>query len=171
MINSRPMTVQELTDIIESDEWWENYDVSKKIYIASPDEHNVSDDDSADEDSGGLLDNLSSHQLQAEAEAVSVSGRRISYEQHEENLPTTSHTKQNKENKINNWAKDNLKKRKLYKRYRFETGINTAFSEELLTYMHGIYKALQLKHYSEIARRRDCHSDRLGFPEVCGYVA
>lgn len=46
------------------------------IFIEPP-HGNVSDEDSAEEDSGGLIDNLSSKQLQANAECVLSNGRRI----------------------------------------------------------------------------------------------
>ena len=47
------------------------------IYIEPPEATIYSDEDSADEDSGGLIDNLSSRQLRAGAETVLADGRRI----------------------------------------------------------------------------------------------
>lgn len=46
------------------------------IYIEPPEATIYSDEDSADEDSGGLIDNLSSRQLRAGAETVLADGRR-----------------------------------------------------------------------------------------------
>lgn len=48
----------------------------RSIYIEPPDNRELSDEDSADEQSG-LLDNLSGRQLQANAEVVMDSGRRL----------------------------------------------------------------------------------------------
>lgn len=72
-----------MADILESEEFWDN-DPVDRVYITPPEPNYFSDEDSGDEDTGGLLDNLSSKQLQAEAEAVTVSGRRVDSEGMEE---------------------------------------------------------------------------------------
>ncbi|KAH6929130.1 hypothetical protein HPB50_023840 [Hyalomma asiaticum] len=58
MQRSRGSTLEEITRILEEDD----EDVSA-IYIEPPEATIYSDEDSADEDSGGLIDNLSSRQL------------------------------------------------------------------------------------------------------------
>lgn len=67
------MTLEEITRILEEDD----EDVSA-TNIEPPEATIYSDEDSADEDSGGLLDNLSSGQLTAGAQTVLADGRRIS---------------------------------------------------------------------------------------------
>ncbi|KAH7958814.1 hypothetical protein HPB49_005429 [Dermacentor silvarum] len=64
--------LEEITRILEEDD----EDVSA-IYIESPEATIYSDEDSADEDSGGLIGNLSSRQLRAGAETVLADGRGI----------------------------------------------------------------------------------------------
>ncbi|XP_037503431.1 uncharacterized protein LOC119378336, partial [Rhipicephalus sanguineus] len=66
------LTLEEITRILEEDD----QDVSA-IYIEPPEATIYSDEDSADEDSGGLIDNLSSRHLRAGAETVLADGRRI----------------------------------------------------------------------------------------------
>nr|CAH7734269.1 unnamed protein product [Callosobruchus chinensis] len=83
MDNKRPLTLKELTDIIEAKDFWDDVDDEvSEIYISPPDtaEGCISDEDSADEDEGGFLDNLSGRQLQAHAEVVFASGTRLSSE-------------------------------------------------------------------------------------------
>lgn len=65
-----------MADILESDDFWVD-DPVERVYITPPAVNEFSDEDSGDEDTGGLLDNLSGKQLEAEAEAVTVSGRRV----------------------------------------------------------------------------------------------
>lgn len=64
--------ILELLDRLEEED--ESVD---ELYIAPPDAHEESDCDSADEDQGGLLDNLSGRQLQSEAECVLTNGNRL----------------------------------------------------------------------------------------------
>ncbi len=70
-----------------------------------------SDEDSGEEDGGGLVDNLNSHQLQASAEAVLQNGRVISgYEldDPEKNVKATAPSRKNisQKNSLNyNWSK------------------------------------------------------------------
>ncbi|KAH6932716.1 hypothetical protein HPB50_008912 [Hyalomma asiaticum] len=71
MQRSRGLTLEEITRILEEDD----EDVSA-IYIEPPEATIYSDEDSVDEDSGGLIDNLSSRQLRAGAETVLTDGRR-----------------------------------------------------------------------------------------------
>ena len=52
----------------------EGKDLSADIYI-EPNDGDITDEDSADEDDGGLLDNLSGNQLNAPAEAVFPDGQ------------------------------------------------------------------------------------------------
>lgn len=66
------MTLEEIARILEEDD----EDVSA-IYIEPPEATINSDEDSTDEDSGGLIGNLSSRQLRAGAETVLAGGRRI----------------------------------------------------------------------------------------------
>lgn len=72
------MTVQEIADMFETEEFWEEFsnDHVDRLYIEPPEHRDESDEDSGDE-SGGLLDNLSGRQLQAAAEVVLQSGQRI----------------------------------------------------------------------------------------------
>ncbi|KAK8787485.1 hypothetical protein V5799_022738, partial [Amblyomma americanum] len=72
MQRSRGLTLEEIAKILEE----EDDDVSA-IYIEPPEASTYSDEDSADEDSGGLIDNLSGRQLRAGAETVFTDGRRI----------------------------------------------------------------------------------------------
>lgn len=65
-----------MADILESESFWEDDELAG-VYIEPPINHEQSDEDSGEEDSGGLLDNLSGRQLQARAEAVFASGRRL----------------------------------------------------------------------------------------------
>lgn len=64
-----------LEDVVAMIEETEETEVTG-IFIEPP-HGNVSDEDSAEEDNGGLIDNLSSMQLQANAECVLSDGRRI----------------------------------------------------------------------------------------------
>ena len=50
------------------------------IYIAPPQENIDSDEDSADEDEGGFIDDLTGRQLRADAEIALRNGNRISNE-------------------------------------------------------------------------------------------
>lgn len=76
-----------MTDILESEQFWED-DAIDHIYIEPPD-NNLQSADVAD---GGLIDNLTSRQIQAAAEAVFSSGRRLGVEQwdNEDDLPLSS---------------------------------------------------------------------------------
>jgi hypothetical protein len=47
------------------------------LYIEPPESHVLSDEDSADEDEGGLIDNLSRRQLSAPAELVLGNNERL----------------------------------------------------------------------------------------------
>lgn len=73
------LTVLQLADILEADDFWED-DPVDTVYITPPQVNDFSDEDSGEEDAAGMVDNLSKKQLEAEAEAVTVSGRRIESE-------------------------------------------------------------------------------------------
>lgn len=49
----------------------------REIFIEPPDPNSISDEDSADEDEGGLIDNLSSRQLSTNVEVVFSNDQRI----------------------------------------------------------------------------------------------
>ena len=68
----RSYSLQEAIAIIE-----ERDDEVAKIFIEPPEVALNSDEDSADEDSGGLIDNLAGRQLRAEAEVVFADGHRL----------------------------------------------------------------------------------------------
>jgi DNA excision repair protein ERCC-6 len=68
----RYYTLQEAVAIIE-----ERDEEVVKIFIEPPDVALNSDEDSADEESGGLIDNLTGRQLRAEAEVVFADGHRL----------------------------------------------------------------------------------------------
>lgn len=68
---------------MEEEQFWEGDDIDR-IYIEPPDNNVQSDEDSADEGDGGQIDNLTGRQLLAPAEAVFSSGRRLRYEQWED---------------------------------------------------------------------------------------
>lgn len=71
----RSYSLQDVVAIIEE---MDDEDDFEGIYIEPPN-GNISDEDSAEEDEGGLIDNLSSKQLQANAELVLSKGRRIGF--------------------------------------------------------------------------------------------
>lgn len=69
-----------MADLLESSEFWEDFeatDTVQKVFIEPPETRDLSDEDSGDEESGGLLDNLSGRQLAANAEIIMESGARI----------------------------------------------------------------------------------------------
>ncbi|KAK5648228.1 hypothetical protein RI129_003120 [Pyrocoelia pectoralis] len=117
MASPNKLSVQELADMLEDEEFWEDIEKSdhvQSVYIEPPDKRELSDEDSADEDSGGLLDNLSGKQLLANAEIVMDSGRRIGNfdtirdSDISDNVPSTSFIKE--KNEVFEW----LKKRRPY---------------------------------------------------------
>lgn len=68
------LTLKEAIDLAyDSDD--EN--IVSDIYIEPPDSHVLTDEDSGDEDEGGMVDNLSSRQLNAAAEIVFTSNNRL----------------------------------------------------------------------------------------------
>lgn len=72
--------MQQIADLFETNDFWNDFDANdgvQSIFIEPPETRELSDEDSADEDSGGLLDNLSGKQLQARAELVMDSGVRV----------------------------------------------------------------------------------------------
>ena len=74
------LSVQQIADLFESNEFWADFDANdgvQSVFIEPPDNRELSDEDSADEDNGGLMDNLSGKQLQARAELVMDSGARV----------------------------------------------------------------------------------------------
>lgn len=74
------LSLQQVADIFETEEFWQDLETNEhvqSVYIEPPENRMLSDEDSADEDSGGLLDNLSGKQLLANAEVVMDSGRRL----------------------------------------------------------------------------------------------
>lgn len=74
----RPLTLAEIIDELESDEY--QGDAVSSIFIEPPDAAGLSDEDSANEDEGGLIDNLSSRQLAANAEIVFTNDERVGYD-------------------------------------------------------------------------------------------
>ena len=70
-------------------------DKTPATLLFEPNNGCASDEDSADEDDGGMIDNLSRNQLNAPAQAILPGGRRIgiatfSQSDHEENMETNS---------------------------------------------------------------------------------
>lgn len=63
----RGFTLQEALDIISGEEVEDGREI-KALYIAPPESSVLTDEDSGDEDEGGLVDNLSGKQLLADAE-------------------------------------------------------------------------------------------------------
>ena len=74
----RHFTCHEILSIIEDE------DKASALFI-EPHDDCASDEDSADEDHGGMIDNLTENQLIASAEAVFSDGRRITAAQDEDN--------------------------------------------------------------------------------------
>ena len=89
----------------------------EEIFIEPPAAGEETDEDSADEDnsSGGKINNLSGKQLQAGAEAVLQSGKRVGYQNDEDQLPENEKTgvrqslpKKKKIRKTIHWEKDDI---------------------------------------------------------------
>ena len=74
----RRYTVQEVIAILED----RDSDITG-IYVEPPEAAVNSDEDSADEETGGLIDNLTGRQLRAEAEVVFANGDRLDGEDNE----------------------------------------------------------------------------------------
>ncbi|XP_039286301.1 uncharacterized protein LOC120351830 isoform X2 [Nilaparvata lugens] len=74
----RPLILAEIINELESDEY--QGDAVSSIFIEPPDAAGLSDEDSANEDEGGLIDNLSSRQLAANAEIVFTNDERYGYD-------------------------------------------------------------------------------------------
>lgn len=64
-VHFRSLTVQQILAALENDD-----DDVDAIFIEPPEAAVVSDEDSADEDASGLVDNLSGRQLRSHAEVV-----------------------------------------------------------------------------------------------------
>ncbi len=67
---------EDIQGIVGNDNGDDNIEV-EDIFIAPPPANELTDEDSGDEDTGGLLDNLCGNQLVSEAEAVLSNGIRI----------------------------------------------------------------------------------------------
>ena len=77
------------------------------IYIAPPQVNIDSDEDSADEDEGGLIDDLTGRQLRADAKIALRNGNRIS---NEDVLRAVHQTSSTPLHANNNWTRDDLVK-------------------------------------------------------------
>ncbi|CAG9828272.1 unnamed protein product [Diabrotica balteata] len=67
MCSNKRLTVQEIADLFDSEQFWEDFhnEIVDRVYIEPPENREESDEDSGDE-SGSGLDNLSGKQLQAD---------------------------------------------------------------------------------------------------------
>lgn len=96
LFSFRGLTLQEAIDIVEADD---NIQV-EKIFIEPPEAIVNSDEDSANEDEGGLVDNLSGRQLRSQAEIILSNQDRIdnlaAYEKKDEDEPEPKGKKGNK---------------------------------------------------------------------------
>ncbi|KAH1000560.1 hypothetical protein HUJ04_012869 [Dendroctonus ponderosae] len=61
------LTVQQMADILENEDFWADNPI-EKLFITPPEVKDFSDENSGDENTGGMLDNFSRNQLEAEAE-------------------------------------------------------------------------------------------------------
>ncbi|XP_022191383.2 uncharacterized protein LOC111049577 isoform X2 [Nilaparvata lugens] len=70
-----PMSVAEILEELQRDEF-QDIDVAE-LFVEPPEPNILSDEDSADEDEGGMIDNLSSRQLAALGEVVLTNNIRM----------------------------------------------------------------------------------------------
>lgn len=90
------MTLQEAIDIVEKD----TISDVKGIYIEPPDINVNSDEDSAEEDEGGLVDNLNKRQLKSQAEIIISDDIRIDdFETYEKSKSDHSDRERKKQSK------------------------------------------------------------------------
>ncbi|XP_039954216.1 piggyBac transposable element-derived protein 3-like [Bactrocera tryoni] len=74
----RGLSLQQMLDFIEElDEAGDQNDVPATIYIELPVDGNISDEDDAEDESGGIPDNVCPAQLKSGCEVVMASGRRL----------------------------------------------------------------------------------------------
>lgn len=97
------MTVQEVLDLLETEEKY-----IPEIHIEPP-EPAILSDDSADEDEGGLVDNLSGRQLRLGALVVLANGECVGDESLNETQEKTQPKKSKKKNRQITWIRDDLK--------------------------------------------------------------
>ncbi|XP_039954212.1 uncharacterized protein LOC120770695 [Bactrocera tryoni] len=72
------LSLQQMLDFIEElDEAGDQDDVPATIYIEPPVDGNISGEDDAEDESGGIPDNVCPPQLKSECEVVMASGRRL----------------------------------------------------------------------------------------------
>lgn len=102
--------MQEAIDIVEDDN---SVDV-RAVFIEPPDVNINSDEDSAEEDEGGLVDNLSKRQLKSKAEIVFSDKTRIDdFEKYKDRSQTEKEVKQkSKKRKLFSWKKADLQEDK-----------------------------------------------------------
>lgn len=93
-----------MMDVLENEE---DADELQGIFVEPPATNVQSDEDSGDEDSGGLIDNLASRQLRSRAIACFRSGRRIGEEEDDD---VTHLSQKRKAQKLRNasWIKEDL---------------------------------------------------------------
>lgn len=96
----RGMKLKDIIDFLENDE---NCDV-EAICIEAPEPGEISDEDSAEEDAGGLLDNLNGRHLETTAHIIMRNPDRA---EQEENLPSESKNKKRKYKHFN-WKNEDL---------------------------------------------------------------
>nr|CAI5862644.1 unnamed protein product [Callosobruchus analis] len=97
-ILQKGLTIQEAIIDIACGETENSNECVEAVYIVPPDRTKLTDENSGDEDEGGDFDNLSKHQLLADAEirvvvVVHSAGTKIMFYQRKILLPHTSHTR------------------------------------------------------------------------------
>jgi len=98
----RPFQLHEMLDILEELE-----EAPEAIYIAPPNVNIDSDEDSGEEDKGGLVDNLNARQLEAPTEAVLTRNRRIAIQEDLHEVTQEITTQQNPLKKTNEAVQKN----------------------------------------------------------------
>ncbi|XP_067003927.2 uncharacterized protein [Anabrus simplex] len=101
----KDITLKEVLDILEADDSEE--ETVKGIFIEPPEVNVPSDEDSGDEDGGGLVDNLTGRQLSSKAEIVYTNNVRLGGCATDDTEQADTSAKKKKTN-IYSWNKCNL---------------------------------------------------------------
>ena len=100
------MTAEEILAVLEEPDSEDDLGELEHVFIEPPEPHMESDEDSADEDSGGRIDNLSARQLRSGATAVFRNGKRLGCQSNSEEPIDNASSRNDKQSKNIHWEKE-----------------------------------------------------------------